>query len=700
MNKASSQNLIQPFQILPGQSFPIGPSVQENGVNFCIFSKNATLVELLIFQHVNDIYPEQVITLDPTINKTYHYWHVFLEGAYEGLIYAYRIHGPHEPQNGHRFDASKVILDPYAKAVVFPKKFSRKALSKLGEGGLPSLKNVIADLSDYDWEGDSHPRTPFSRTVIYELHVGGFTKHSSSGVSEDKRGTFLGLVEKIPYLQELGITAVELLPVFQFDKQDAPEGLTNYWGYSPISFFAPHQSYSTSPNSLAVLDEFRDMVKALHQAGIEVILDVVYNHSGENKADGPTYSFRGIDNSIYYLLEENDNSKYKNYSGTGNTLNANQSIVRRMILSSLHFWVRDMHVDGFRFDLASILSRNEKGEPLENPPILWDIESDPILAGTKLIAEAWDAAGLYQVGNFVGDSWKEWNGRFRDDIRSFLRGDKGKVSSFVTRIIGSPDLYAANNREAEQSINFVTCHDGFTLMDLVSYNKKHNAANKEGNRDGHNDNLSWNFGVEGPTDDPEINKLRKRQIKNFLAVNMLSLGAPMLLMGDEICHSQNGNNNAYCQDNELTWIDWSLKEKNSDIFRFLKILIQKKLRRENAQPSFNMSLPDFLSQALITWHGVRLDKPDWSVNSHSIAMTITSISRKVAMHYMVNAYNKELDFELPQIIDGKKVQWKRWLDTSKESPEDICYWSEGKPISNEHYLLPGHSIAILITNLK
>ncbi|TVP47011.1 MAG: glycogen debranching enzyme GlgX [Mongoliibacter sp.] len=690
----------QKFKTQAGQSFPIGPSLTRKGVNFCIFSKHATLVELLIFESTNDLFPTEIYSLDPNTNKTYHYWHIFLEGAYEGLIYGYRIHGPYEPHKGHRFDASKVILDPYAKAIVFPKKFSRKALSKLGEGGLPSLKNVIADLSNYDWENDEHPRTPFSRTVIYELHVGGMTKHPSSGVSEDKKGTFLGLIEKIPYLQELGVTAVELLPVFQFDKQDAPDGLTNYWGYSPISFFAPHQSYSTQPNSLAVLDEFRDMVKALHQAGIEVILDVVYNHSGENKANGPTYSFRGIDNSVYYLLEEHDKSVYKNYSGTGNTLNANASVVRRMIISSLHFWVRDMHVDGFRFDLASILSRNEKGEPLENPPILWDIESDPILAGTKLIAEAWDAAGLYQVGNFVGDSWKEWNGKFRDDVRSFLRGDQGKVSSFVTRIIGSPDLYGAKNREAEQSINFITCHDGFTLMDLVSYNKKHNAANKEDNRDGHNDNLSWNFGVEGPTDDPDIIKLRNRQVKNFHAINMLSLGAPMLLMGDEMGHSQNGNNNAYCQDNELTWIDWSLLEHSKDLFRFVKILIQKKLKRENAQAGFNMNLSEFLSQSQINWHGVELEKPDWSQKSRHIAMTISSISRKVAMHYMVNANPHPLEFELPSVINGKNITWKRWLDTSLDSPDDICLWAEAVPVLEKSYTIPAHTIAILMCNIR
>lgn len=687
------------FTPLQGQSFPIGPTLTEEGVNFCIFSKNASLVELLIFNHINDIYPSEVFTLNPKYNKTYHYWHIFLKGAYEGLIYAYRIHGPYEPHKGHLFDASKVILDPYAKSVVIPEKYNRKEHSKFGKGGLASMKNVIVDLSNYDWDGDTHPRTPFSRTVIYEMHVGGFTKNPNSGLPPEKRGTFAGLIEKIPYLKELGITAVELLPIFQFDKQDAPDGLINYWGYSPVSFFAPHQAYATEPNSLKVLDEFRDMVKALHSEGIEVILDVVFNHTAENKEDGPTYSFKGIDNSIYYILEK-DKSKYKNYSGTGNTLNANQSIVRRMILSALHFWVRDMHVDGFRFDLASILSRDEQGNPIENPPILWDIESDPILAGTKLIAEAWDAAGLYQVGSFIGDSWKEWNGKFRDDVRSFLRGDEGKVSDFVTRVIGSPDIYAAKNREAEQSINFVTCHDGFTLMDLVSYNYKHNLANHEKNRDGNNENFSFNFGVEGPTSNKTINRLRKRQIKNFHVINILSLGAPMILMGDEVCRTQQGNNNAYCQDNELSWFDWDLVRENQEMFRFVKILIQKRLLRETSQKGFSLSLIEFLQQPLIEWHGVQLGKPDWSKHSHAIAATFASMSGQIAMHYMVNAYVEDLHFEIPEEINELKITWKRWIDTSKDESQDINLWKDSPAISGKHYTVKAHSIVIIMGSLK
>jgi glycogen operon protein len=687
------------YKVSIGQSFPIGATKMDGGINFVIYSKHATAVDLLLFDQVDDLVPSQVIKLDKTKNKTYHYWHVFVEGISTGQLYGYRIYGPYLPDKGHRFDPSKVILDPYGKSVAIPKNYDRKALSKFGNDQAPSMKSVIVDLDLYDWEGDLHPKTPFSQTIIYELHVGGFTKNPNSGVDPVKRGTFLGLIDKIPYLKELGITAVELLPVFQFDVQDAPEGLTNYWGYSPVSFFSLHQGYSSDPdNPLQVLDDFRDMVKAFHKAGIEVILDVVFNHTAENKENGPTYSFRGIDNSVYYLLN-GDKSQYKDYSGTGNTLNANQSIVRRLILSSLHFWVRDMHIDGFRFDLASILSRDEYGNPVENPPILWDIESDPVFAGTKLIAEAWDAAGLYQVGTFIGDSWKEWNGKFRDDIRGFLNGQKGKVSEFVTRLIGSPDLYQKKDSIPEQSINFVTCHDGFTLNDLVSYNEKHNEANGEKNRDGHNENFSWNFGIEGPTDNPKILALRRRQMKNFHVVNLLSMGAPMILMGDEVCRTQMGNNNAYCQDNEIAWFDWSLVEKNQDMLRFVKMLIQTRLRRGTAHPEFNMSLKDLLNQPLITWHGAKLNQPDWSYNSHSIAVTVISLNREMALHYIFNAYHQDIEFELPTTIGKYKAKWRIWIDTAQDYPNDICSWNEAKPIKNGKYLAEAHSTVILLTQL-
>jgi glycogen operon protein len=418
----------------------------------------------------------------------------------------------------------------------------------------------------------------------------------------------------------------------------------------------------------------------------------VYNHSAEGGQGGPTYSFRGIDNSIYYLLEKD--FSYSNYSGCGNTLNANQSVVRRLILDSLHFWVTEMHVDGFRFDLASILSRSENGEPLKNPPILWDIESDPVLAGVKLIAEAWDAAGLYQVGSFVGDSWKEWNGKFRDDIRRFVKGDNGILSHVVTRLMGSPDIYGHQDREPEQSINFVTCHDGYTLYDLVSFERKHNEENKEENRDGNNDNLSWNGGVEGETDDHHISAFRKKQIRNFFLLNLLSVGVPMICMGDELCRTQRGNNNAYCQDNEISWFDWRLFHKNGDIFRFVKLLIHSRLLRDMSKPEFSMTLITMLKSSEFRWHGVRLNEPDWSDQSHSISFTVRSLGGKLETHYILNAFHESLRFELP--LPDKGRHWRRWIDTSLPSPNDISYWSEAPIVESREYEVDAHTMVALI----
>jgi pullulanase/glycogen debranching enzyme len=480
---------------------PLGATAAAGGVNFSVFSRHATLVELLLFDARRRAAPTRVLPLHPDRHRTYHYWHAFVPGLGPGQVYAFRAHGPFAP-------AARAALrrrEGPARSLRAGRGRARgirpRGRRRPGDNAAHAMKSVVADLGRYDWEGDQPLRRPSAETVIYELHVRGFTRHPSSGVAPGKRGTFAGLVEKIPYLVDLGITAVELLPVFQFDPQDAPPGRTNYWGYQPVSFFAPHHAYASRPGALAALDEFRDMVKALHRAGIEVILDVVFNHTTEGGEGGPTLSCRGLANDVYYILEP-DKSRYADYTGCGNTLNANQSIVRRLIQDSLRHWVTQMHVDGFRFDLASILSRDQSGQPLPNPPVLWDIESDPLLAGTKLIAEAWDAAGLYQVGSFVGDTWQEWNGRFRDDVRRFLKGDEGAVSAVAARLLGSPDIFAHEQREAEQSVNFVTCHDGFTLNDLVSYGQKHNEANGEDNRDGSNDNLSWNCGAEGPTDDP------------------------------------------------------------------------------------------------------------------------------------------------------------------------------------------------------
>ena len=527
-----------------GVSAPLGATVLPDGVNFSVFSKHAVLLELLLFDDENAKQPARIIPLGADKHRTYHYWHVFVPDLRPGQVYAYRAHGPFDPDRGLWFDPEKVLLDPYGLAVAVPKAYDRSAAARPGDNLAVAMKSVVADPNRYDWQGDLPLARPFVETVIYELHVGGFTRHPSSGVATEKRGTYAGVIEKIPYLKDLGVTAVELLPVFQFDAQDCPPGKTNYWGYAPVSFFAPHQAYSSQESSLAVLDEFRDMVKALHRAGLEVILDVVFNHTTEGGRTGPTLCYRGLANDTYYILEK-DKSRYADYTGCGNTLNANQSIVRRLIQDSLRYWVSQMHVDGFRFDLASILSRDEEGRLLPNPPVLWDIESDPLLADTKLIAEAWDAAGLYQVGSFIGDRWQEWNGRFRDDVRRFLKGDNGSVSGVAARILGSPDIYGHKEREAEQSINFVTCHDGFTLNDLVSYDRKHNEANGENDRDGSDDNLSWNCGVEGPTEDPTVEALRNRQVKNFFALELLSAGTPMLLMGDEVRRTQRGNNNAY-----------------------------------------------------------------------------------------------------------------------------------------------------------
>lgn len=422
MLRSQQQTVLQAPLASPttGRSFPVGATLASDGVNFSVFSRSASKIELLFFDRVDDGRPARVIPIDPRLNRTYHYWHVFVPGVQAGQIYGFRAFGPFEPDRGLRFDPSKLLLDPYGRAVVVPKSYSREAARLQGETTATAMKNVVTDPQAYDWEGDLPLKRPWSRTIIYEMHVRGFTAHPNSGLTESERGTYAGLVQKIPYLQQLGISAVELLPIFQFDSQDAPHGRKNYWGYSPVSFFAPHQAYSSCKEPLGAVDEFRDMVKALHRAGIEVILDVVFNHTGEGGSDGPTQCLRGLVNPTYYLLGE-DRSRYSNFTGTGNTLNANHPIVRRMIVDSLRYWVQEMHVDGFRFDLASILSRDSSGAVMSNPPVLWDIECDPALAGAKMIAEAWDAAGLYQVGNFAGDSWKEWNDRFRDDIRDFFR---------------------------------------------------------------------------------------------------------------------------------------------------------------------------------------------------------------------------------------------------------------------------------------
>jgi glycogen operon protein len=680
----------------PGRSYPLGATRTGSGVNFSVFAKYSTGAQLLLFDRVDAPSPSQIIDLDPRVNRTYHYWHVFVPGIGPGQVYGYRIDGPFDPSRGLRFDREKLLLDPYGKAVAFPAARNRDAARQPGDNAATALRSVVVDSGAYDWQGDAPIGRPFAETIIYEMHVGGFTRNPNSGVAASRRGTYAGLIEKIPYLVDLGVTAVELLPVFAFDPQDGPAGLGNYWGYQPLSFFSPHPGYASQRDPLAVLDEFRDMVKALHRAGIEVILDVVYNHTTEGNENGPTICFRGLANPNYYILAD-DKSRYADFTGCGNTFNANEPIVRRLILDSLRYWANEMHVDGFRFDLASILSRDEAGRLLASPPILWDIESDPALANVKLIAEAWDAAGLYQVGSFVGDSWKEWNGRFRDDVRGFLKGDSGLVHAVAHRITGSPDIYGHERREPEQSINFVACHDGFTLNDIVSYNEKHNGANGENNRDGANDNRSWNCGVEGPAADSALERLRNRQIKNFIVLTLLAMGTPMLLSGDEVRHTQHGNNNAYCQDNEISWFDWSLVDKHRDILRFVKTMIALRKSRDLPVERFAMTLDELLQHQRVEWHGVRLNEPDWGYDSHSFAGTVSLLGlHRATLHLMVNAYWEPLDFAVPP-RNATGEAWRVCVDTSADTPYDVANLTEARITEDATYRVQPRSIVLLLS---
>ena len=673
-----------------GQSHPLGATVVPGGVNFSIFSRAATGMDLLLFDREDDARPARVIHIDPVENRTDNYWHVFVPGIQAGQVYGFRVQGPCDPASGLRFDPSKLLLDPYGLAVIVPKEYSRDAASMAGDNTATAMKSVVADPRVYDWEGDAPLRHPSASTIIYEAHVRGFTAHPSSGVTASRAGTYAGLVERIPYLQQLGVTALELLPVFQFDTQDCPRGVVNYWGYAPVSFFAPHQAYSSRKDPLGPLDECRDMVKALHRAGIEVILDVVFNHTAEGNHTGPTVCFRGVDNETYYLLEA-DRSRYANFSGTGNTLNANEPVVRRMILDSLRYWVQEMHIDCFRFDLASILSRNSSGNVMSNPPVLWDIDSDPVLAGTKMIAEAWDAAGLYQVGSFAGDRWKEWNGQFRDDARDFFRGGEDSVIRIADRFIGSPAIYGHKNREAEQSVNFVTCHDGFTLNDVVSYNQKHNDENNDGNRDGADDNRTWNCGVEGPSDDPAVEKLRNRQIKNFLTFTMLSLGVPMFVMGDEVRRTQHGNNNVYCQDNETAWFDWTLLSQHADLHRFVRLLISRRLMRNVQHERQRIPLNQLIQRSKHAWHGVKLYQPDWGEHSHCLAFGAEIPEEGLRLHLILNAYWEPLEFELPPQDGG----WQRWIDTALDPPHEIVEWQSAPHLSSRTYEAGPRSVVVL-----
>ncbi|MBN1559931.1 glycogen debranching protein GlgX [candidate division KSB1 bacterium] len=676
-----------------GKSYPQGATVYPAGVNFSLYSKNAAAVELLLFNDVDDARPSRVIRLDQRLNRTYYYWHTFVNGIGTGQLYGFRVYGPFSPEKGHRFDGHKILLDPYAKAIVVGKNYDREAAVKPGDNSAHAMKCVVVDPDDYDWQDDYPLKYRYANSVIYELHVAGFTKHPSSNLPDDKRGTYAGLMEKLPYLKSLGITAIELMPVQAFDEQDVMPPLKNYWGYNPVAFFAPHVAYSSDKSPLGPVNEFRDMVIACHKSEIEVILDVVFNHTAEGNHTGPTFSFRGLENEAYYILEQ-DKSRYANYSGTGNSLNANHSVVQRMILDCLRYWVDYMHVDGFRFDLASVMSRDEEGRPLKNPPTLWAIDTIPEIAHAKIIAEAWDAAGLYQVGSFAGDRWAEWNGRYRDDVRRFVKGDDGVVRKLASRILASPDIFTDPKREPNRSINFITCHDGFTLNDLVSYNEKHNEANLEGNRDGMNENDSWNCGVEGPTDDPKISRLRLQQIKNMLTILLVSQGTPMLLMGDEIRRTQAGNNNAYCQDNELSWFNWGDIDAHKKLLRFVTGLIDFIQHRDIFTHEQILRTGESQTKPHLIWHGVRLGQPDWGDASHSLAFMLNYPEHDEKLHVMLNAYWKPLAFELPALPVAHV--WHRIVDTSMSPPNDFRKIETAPVHTNGVYKVKARTVVVLM----
>ena len=688
-----------------GVPLPFGTFESGGGVNFALFSRHASRVRLELFDRAVDAAPARIIDLDPARNRTGDVWHVWVAGIRSGQLYAYRMDGPYQPEQGYRFNFHKLLLDPFATAISLlpdwnfgpargydPSAAEQDlAFSKTDDAG--TMPKCVFTHEHFHWHDDLPPRHSWAKTVIYETHVRGFTIHPSAGVEHS--GTYRGLMEKIPYLKELGVTAVELMPVYEFNDSQVPginpqtgKPLRNYWGYDPVAFFAPKASYSSAGGMGQQKLEFKEMVRALHHAGIEVILDVVFNHTAEGNELGPTLSFRGIDNAIFYMLAS-DRRYYQDYAGTGNTINANHPVVRDHILAALRYWVVEMHVDGFRFDLATILGRDGTGKLLANAPLLERIAEDPILSGTKLIAEAWDAAGAYEVGSFSERGWAEWNGRYRDDVRRFWRGDEGMLGLFASRICGSADIYAKTGKCPECSINFVTCHDGFTMNDLVSYRAKHNEANGENNHDGTDANFSENYGTEGETTDAGIEALRKGQIKNFLLTLFISRGVPMLLGGDEFRRTQGGNNNAYCQDNETSWHDWRCLERHREIFRFTRGMIALR----SAHPV--LSKEQFYTDADIHWFGPQGGLPDWADPKVKQFGCLIHEDERHALFLMFNAGDAAIDFSLPPV--PPEARWYLAVDTSREAPGDMFAASEellleGSPT----YHLPSRAGAILL----
>ena len=684
-----------------GTPLNLGATITPEGVNFSIYSKDAAAVSLCLFKDDKSQQPYTVIPFDPIKNKTGDIWHIELCGLGAGALYLYKVDGPYEPTKGLRFNPNKYLFDPYAKAFTIGSVFRsynaqhRQGFSANEGGELKDLsdfpKCVVID-DDFDWEGDHPLNYPLEKTVIYETHLKGFTASSTSGVAPEIAGTYKGFTQKVDYLRELGVTSVELLPIFEFDENETAntnprtgETLVNYWGYSTIGFFAPKTGYAADKAPGGPVREFKQMVKELHKAGIEVILDVVYNHTAEGNERGYAFEFRGLQNDVYYSLPQNDKQYYMNFSGCGNSVNCNHPVTAQFIIDSLRYWVLQMHVDGFRFDLASILTRAPNGTPIpyDMPSLTATISLDPVLAKTKIIAEPWDCAGLYQLGGFPGGSfaglnrWSEWNGRFRDDIRRFIRGDDDATTAAATRIAGSSDAYNHSGRAPTASINFITAHDGFTLNDLVTYNHKHNEENGEENRDGSDDNLSYNHGFEGECTNPKIQAQRLRKIKNYLIYLFVSQGVPMLLGGDEMRRTQGGNNNAYCQDNDISWINWTLAQKNKGLVRFTKNLIAyRKAHSIFSRKQFFTDCYDNNTVPEIAWYDINAKNPDWSKQKRFLAFKLNGSSacspetQENDFYIATNTDIYDLTITLPALSDGR--QWHLVADTSLSSPEDIA----------------------------
>lgn len=662
-----------------GEPLPLGSSWKGKGINFALFCRHGSSVSLVF--HYEDSSKLHEVRLDPTINKTGDIWHIYLKTRKKRVYYGYRVEKQPENDGWQIQSENHIALDPYCPRI------KKRAWGERSEAGRKPIC-IAGNSDDFDWQNDRHLKTPASETIIYELHVRGFTRHPSSQVSEP--GTFRAMVEKIPYLKELGITAVELLPVTEWDETDnnfidpiSKQPLLNYWGYNPLSFFALRSGLATDPDD--VVNEFKFMVRSFHQAGIEVILDLVFNHTGEGDLSGTTSCFRAIDNSIYYLIDKKKN-RYHNFSGCGNTVNCHHPVVRRMILDALHYFVTEFHIDGFRFDLAAIFSRDSLGNPVAKAPLIELIAEDPILRDCKIIAEAWDAAGLYQVGSFsTNKRWMEWNGKYRDDIRKFMSGQANSVHHLATRIAGSSDLYQDDGRGPLNSINFITCHDGFTLYDLVSYNKKHNEANGEQNKDGENHNLSWNSGFEGSPPASRIERMRQRRLKTFTALLLISQGIPMICAGDEVGRTQGGNNNSWCQDNEINWFNWYLTDTNKNLLRFFKKCIEMRkqyglFKREEFFGSYDGSTPAEARE--ISWHSLTADAQDWSPDSLELGILINGRSRqsrsKPSFFIIVNGSKKESKTVTTPPLAGHKTRsgWARIVDTAAASPLDFVDLSE------------------------